>query len=228
MARGRKPDTTTRHGRSSAKRLWYGGLQLVCQLLAIVLFRYRSWGTRFVPRQGAVLLVSNHQSHLDPVLVGLPLRRRMNYLARKTLFDVPGLRWLIESLDAISIDRDGLGLEGLKETLRCLRRGEMVLLFPEGRRTDDGEVARLRPGFCALARRGEISLLPVGIDGAFDAWPRWRMLPCLSTIHVHFGRPMSPAEIAQFDDDQLVEEVQRRIAACHAAARRSRRSAGTR
>ena len=78
----------------------------------------------------------------------------------------------IQSLDAIPIDRDGLGLGGIKESLRRLKRGEMLLIFPEGRRTDDGEVADFRPGFTALAVRSKVAILPVAIEGAFAAWPR--------------------------------------------------------
>ncbi len=162
--------------------------------------------------------MSNHQSNLDPVLVGLACHRRLNFLARRTLFDSAGLRWLIESLDAIPIDRDGSGLGGLKETLKRLKRGEMVLIFPEGTRTTDGKVARLKPGFCALARRAGVPLLPVAIDGAFAAWPRGRALPRRARIRIEFGPPLSAADINDLDDVQLVAEVERRIRACHSQA----------
>ncbi len=58
-----------------------------------------------------------------------------------------------------------------------MKRGEMVLIFPEGTRTLDGEVARLKPGFSALAKRARVPLLPIGIDGAYQAWPRDHALP---------------------------------------------------
>src|SRR5580704_9941388 len=131
--------------RSLAKRFWYRFLQFVCRLLATLLFQIRISGRDFVPREGGVMVLSNHQSHLDPVLVGLACDRRLNYLARETMFGFAPFRWLIQSLDAIAIDREGSGLAGLKETLRRLKRGEMVLIFPEGTRTSDGEVAALKP-----------------------------------------------------------------------------------
>jgi 1-acyl-sn-glycerol-3-phosphate acyltransferase len=167
-------------------------------------------------------VLSNHQSHFDPVLIGLACDRRLNYLARKTLFGFAPFRWLIESLDAIPIDREGLGLEGLKETLRRLKRGEMVLIFPEGTRTRDGEVAPFKPGFSALAKRTDAWLVPVAIDGAFDAWPRRRLLPGLATIHIQFGEPIAGSEARQWDERELVAEIERRIRACHAAAREHR------
>ena len=105
------------------------------------------------------------------------------------------LRWLIRSYDAIPIERDGLGMGGLKESLRRLKRGEMVLIFPEGRRTGDGEVAPLRPGFTMLAIRSGAAILPVGIDGAYAAWPRQRKYPGRGRICIHYGPPITADEV---------------------------------
>ena len=71
---------------------------------------------------------------------------------RDTLFGFPPFRWLINSLDAIPIDREGIGLGGIKESLRRLKAGEMLVIFPEGTRTKDGNVGELKPGFLALAQ----------------------------------------------------------------------------
>jgi 1-acyl-sn-glycerol-3-phosphate acyltransferase len=215
--------------RSFLKRLWYGFLHLVCRLLAVVAFRVRIEGREHLPASGGVLVLANHQSHFDPVLIGLACDRRLNYLARETLFGFAPFRWLIRSLDAIPIDREGLGLTGLKETLRRLKQGEMVLIFPEGTRTHDGEVAALKPGFSALAKRTAVPLVPVAIEGSFDAWPRRRSIPGLATIHIRFGEPIRPKETQVLSERELVAEVERRIRACHAIARRQRSLAeGTR
>ncbi len=77
------------------------------------MFRIRCHGREWVPREGGALVLSNHQSHLDPVLVGVACNRRLNFLARKTLFRFAPLGWLIDSLDAIPIDREGTVLGGL-------------------------------------------------------------------------------------------------------------------
>ena len=207
------------------KRLWYGFLHVVCRLLATLLFQVRVRGRERAPRYGGVLVLSNHQSYFDPVLVGLACDRQLNYLARSTLFGFAPLRLLIQSLDAIPIDREGIGLAGLKETLRRLKRGELVLIFPEGTRTRDGEMSPLKPGFSALAKRAGVPLLPVGIDGAYQAWPRRQLLPGASTIHIQFGEPLSADAAAAYDDRQLVDEIERRIRECHRRARYSRRRA---
>ena len=172
-----------------------------------------------MPPEGPVLVCSNHQSHLDPVLVGLVFGRRLNFVARKSLFKFPPFRWLIQFLDAIPIDRGGMGLEGIKESIRRLRRGEAVLIFPEGTRTSDGEVADLKPGFCALARRTKATLLPVAIDGAYQAWPKNGWLIRLCRIQVGVGEPIRFEDYEQTDDRQLVQDLQQRILSCHSHLR---------
>jgi 1-acyl-sn-glycerol-3-phosphate acyltransferase len=204
--------------RSLGKRVWYGFLHVACRLLGIAVFRIRCRGREHVPRSGGALVLSNHQSHLDPVLIGLASDRRLNFLARSTLFGFAPFRWLIQSLDAIPIDRDGSGLGGLKETLRRLRQEELVLIFPEGTRSPDGRVQPLKAGFAALATRAGVPLVPVAIEGAFDAWPRWQKFPWASRIDIEFGPPLAPEETAGFDERGLVAEIERRIRACHALA----------
>jgi 1-acyl-sn-glycerol-3-phosphate acyltransferase len=140
----------------------------------------------------------------------------MNYLARESLFRFAPFRWLIRSLDAIPIDRDGLGLTGIKESLRRLKRGEMVLIFPEGTRTSNGEIGQFRPGFTVLAARSNAWILPVAIEGAYAAWPKSQKLPGLGTIHVHFGEPIPPEQVAAQDERDLIAEVERRVRECHA------------
>ncbi|HEX3725061.1 MAG TPA: lysophospholipid acyltransferase family protein, partial [Pirellulales bacterium] len=91
--------------RGLAKILWYEWLHLVCRLIAVGALRVRCRGRRNVPAKGGALVLANHQSHLDPVLVGMACDRRLNFLARQSLFKFAPLRWLIDSLDAIPIDR---------------------------------------------------------------------------------------------------------------------------
>jgi len=123
-------------------------------------------------------------------------------------------------VDAIPIDREGIGLGGIKESLKRLKRGEMVLIFPEGTRSPDGEIHPFRPGFTALAVRSKAALLPVAIEGAFQAWPRWQKFPGLGRIRVHFGEPILPGEFAGRDERDLLAEVERRVRECQAALRR--------
>jgi 1-acyl-sn-glycerol-3-phosphate acyltransferase len=212
--------------RTLTQRVGYDMLRVLARGVAVGLFGLRVVGRQNWPQRGGALVCANHQSHFDPPLVGLTCPRRMNYLARDTLFRTPGFKQLIEFLDAIPIDREGGGLAGLKETLRRLKAGELVLIFPEGTRSHDGEVAPLKPGFVAVARRSRVPLVPVGIDGAYQAWPRTAPLPRLARIAVVIGEPITPQQVQEFSDDDLLAELEQRIINCHDRARELRTGMG--
>jgi len=202
--------------RSLRSRLWYSFVRRTVYLGGVLAYRARHFGRQNVPKSGPVLVVSNHQSHFDPPLVGAGCPRRLNYLARETLFHVPLLGRLIGTLDAIPIDREGLGLAGLRESLRRLKHGEMLLIFPEGTRSHDGRIAPFQAGFTALAARSGAAILPAAIEGAYAAWPRWRKLPRPGTILIRFGQPLGPEEIAGRPERELVAVVEQRVRECHA------------
>jgi len=205
--------------RSVFHRILYAVLEPLVQLLAVLAYRARYTGMRNIPAKGGVLVISNHQSHFDPPLVGMGTRRQMRYLARSSLFGFAPFRWLTNALGAVPIDRDRGGLAGIKESLRLLKRGEMLVMFPEGTRTRNGDIGTFHPGFTMLAVRSGAAILPVAIEGAFVAWPRWHKLPRLGRIHVHYGAPLLPNEIASLDEQELMAEVERRVRECHARLR---------
>jgi 1-acyl-sn-glycerol-3-phosphate acyltransferase len=198
--------------RPLAAQFWYSLLWCACWVVSQVWFRFRFTGRAHVPTTGPVLLVANHQSHLDPVLVGIACPRQMSPLARHDLFFWP-LGWLIRSLGAVPIDRGRGGVAGFKTTLSLLRQGETVLVFPEGTRTPDGQLHPFHPGFCALARRSGATIVPVALRGAFAALPRGNSVPRPVPIHVSFCPPVTYEAAAELTDDELVDLVSRRIRA---------------
>ena len=94
----------------------------------------------------------------------------------------------------------------------------MVLVFPEGSRSLDGQVGKLKPGFCALARRSGVQVMPVAIAGAFEAWPRSKRFPRPKVIQIQFGLSLGPEQIRSYSDPELIAEIRRRLIDCHAAA----------
>jgi 1-acyl-sn-glycerol-3-phosphate acyltransferase len=174
-------------------------------------FRYKYAGKANVPISGPVLLVSNHQSHLDPVLIGLACPRQLKYLARVGLFFWP-FSWWIRALGAVSIDRES-ALAGIKTTLKLLKNGDAVVVFPEGSRTPDGKLHPLLPGFCVLARRSGATIVPVAIEGAFNALPRGSAFPRPARIRLAFGPPIAQQQAAGLTDELLTQLVSERIRA---------------
>ncbi|MEX0611044.1 MAG: lysophospholipid acyltransferase family protein [Pirellulales bacterium] len=198
--------------RSLPAQLWYALLWCVCWSVSQVLFRFRFTGRDHVPKTGPVLLAANHQSHLDPVLIGIACPRPTGALARRELFFWP-LGWLIRSLGAVPIDRGrGAALSGFKATLKSLREGQTMLVFPEGTRTHDGQLQPFHSGFCALARRSGATIVPVAIVGAFAALPRGRAFPRPRPITLAFAPPITPEQYDGYTDAQFTDLVAYRVA----------------
>lgn len=199
--------------------LWYAILWCPCYAISQIWFRYRFTGKSRVPLTGPVLLVANHQSNLDPVLVGVACPRQLKYLARIGLFFFPLNLW-IRALGAVPIDRERGALAGIRTTLELLKQDNAVLVFPEGSRTSDGKLQPMLPGFCLLARRSKATIVPVGLDGAFQALPRGSFACRQHPIYLSFGVPITPKQFEGMSDEQLTQVVTDRIAQELEAARR--------
>jgi 1-acyl-sn-glycerol-3-phosphate acyltransferase len=192
-----------------AARLWYSVLYGPCFALSKLLFRFRFAGKSNVPMTGPVLIVSNHQSNLDPVLIGLASPRQLKFFARVGLFFWP-FSWWIRALGAVPIDRAN-AVGGIKTTLKLLKNGEAVVVFPEGSRTYDGKMGEMQAGFCMLARRSGATIVPVAIDGAFAALRRGSIMPRLAEITLVICPPVTSREIGALSDGALKTLVVERI-----------------
>lgn len=187
----------------------YRVLEVLTRTWAMNMFDYRAEGAENLPREGGVILASTHESHLDPMTIQAPLPRRIKYIARGTLFDNPAFGWFIRNLGAIAFDREGTTHGGLKLVIDELHRGEAVVYFPEGTRSRDGEIGRLRPGIALLARRAGVPVLPAGIDGTFGCWPRGKPIFKPGRIRIVFGEPV--IYDAKAKRDEVLEDLERRL-----------------
>ena len=210
------------------QRLWYETVRLMALLMFSIQGGVRASGRQHVPATGGVLLISTHLSHLDVFVLGLTMSRPLNYMARSSLF-VPPLGFLIRSVGGFAIRREGIGAEGLKETLRRLRAGGIVALFPEGTRSRDGELAPLKPGIAALAARTRMPVVPAAVAGTFEAWPRSARFPRPHPVRIHFGPPIPPEHLARLDPEAVTALLRARILlAQHEARQGLRRDIGSR
>lgn len=150
------------------------------------LFPVRASGVDSVPPRGGVLVVSNHESYLDPIAVGITLERPASYLARSSLFRWFPMRWLLRGLNAIPLEREGVGKEGIRASIDNLKQGRVLAIWPEGTRTEDGKMSPLKAGILLLARRAKCPVVVAGIAGSFESWPRGRLLPRRHPVWVHY------------------------------------------
>jgi 1-acyl-sn-glycerol-3-phosphate acyltransferase len=208
--------------RSALQLAWYRLIRMMFATMAAVLLRWRATGRQNVPNSGGVLLISNHLSYLDVFFLGIPLRRPLNYVARSTLF-FPVLGPIMWSVGAFPIQREGMGASGMKETLKRLRAGGIVTLFPEGTRSRDGELAPLKPGIAVLVRRAGVPVVPVGLAGTFEVWPRSRLILSLHPVRIHYGEAILPGELAGMETEAITSMIRERLVECRREAFRGLR-----
>lgn len=189
------------------KMRWPRFARWLCKIFCKTFFRLRPQGRENVPDYGPLVLICNHQSFLDPVFCGIFVKRPLYYLARDTLFR--GLFGkLLVSVQTIPVKRGEADLAAMRTVIGKLKQGNGVCLFPEGTRTSDGKITAFKPGFGLLCRRGNAAVVPVLIDGAYEAWPRHKKLFIPGgTIAIQYGKCISAAEVKKMDDRELAERL---------------------
>ena len=200
--------------------LWYDACYCLNAATCHIAFGLRVEGMHHVPKTGPALLIANHQSFIDPVLIGVAAHRRLSYLARKTLFKHRLLARLLTSFNVVPVDQEGFAREGLVTVIKLLHQGRAVLLFPEGERSWKGNVQELRPGVHLLIKKTKAPIVPVGVAGAYESWPRTRALPTLSPVFwpagkgrmaVSIGKPLDGAALAEMPREEVLQRLHQHL-----------------
>jgi 1-acyl-sn-glycerol-3-phosphate acyltransferase len=182
---------------------------------ARVYWRIRLEGTEHIPPDGPLIIVPNHVTYADPVLVCIPIRFAVHFMAWDALFRIPGFSWLIRRLRAFPVQIDSADPRSTREAVRLLQSGQAVMIFPEGGRTTDGRLQRFRPGAFRLACSLKVPVLPVTIVGGHASWPPGRMLPRPGKLRIIYHPIVSPPSEAdpRAAARMLATEVRNAIAA---------------
>ena len=188
------------------RRLWHEIGRFLSVGLIWLLYRVKVYDKENIPRDGAVLVLSNHQSLFDPMLCQGWLRRPFYYVPRDTLF-VGFWGWMIDSFYTIPINQEQASLKSIRAIIDVLKRGHIVCLYPEGLRTFDGKIDEIKPGFSLLVRRSKATIVPMVIDGIFDRWPRTQKYPNPGgRVGIIYGKPITTEHIEQIGEERFIDE----------------------
>ncbi len=146
------------------------------------------------------MIVANHASYLDPVVLSAVSRRRIVFLMNAIICRTPPLRWFFRWNRVIPVEPRGNNRDAMRRARAALAAGHVLGVFPEGGISRDGRLALGNPGAVAIALAGEVPVVPVGIIGASDALPPHRSLPRLRRVRVRFGAPLVPSALLAGDD----------------------------
>ena len=189
------------------KEKWFWLARWFCRVFCILFFRIHVYGRENIPTEGAFVLISNHQSFLDPLFCGCPLKRQVSFIARDTLFTHWLFGGIISSVGTIALKRGRADLSAIKNVIEKLKDGNGVCLFPEGTRSIDGKISAFKPGIGLLCRRGKASVVPVTIDGGFECWPRHKKIFSPGRVVVCYGKAIPPEQVKNLSNKELAKKL---------------------
>lgn len=173
----------------------YGLCHYLLHNIYHICFRGEVAGIENLPKDGGFIIAANHLSHLDPPMIGSNVPRQMSFFARKTLWK-PGLgAWWMDAVGCIPVDRDGgSDIQAMKRVLRALAENKVLILFPEGTRSPDGNMQTPKAGVGFMACRTDALVVPVRIFGSFEAVGRSGPLRLGTAVDIVYGHPMKAAD----------------------------------
>ena len=190
---------------------------LLSRGIAKTVFSYRAYGQENIIEEGPAIMAANHQSYLDPPLVGITCRNELYYLARKTLFEKKLIGLLISHVNALPVDLSRGDLTAVRSIINLLKAGHRTVIFPEGTRSRDGKIQPARPGIGMIIAKTLVPVVPMRIFGSFEAWPKGgKLRPHQLTVVV--GKPIRFAkEDLTGNNRETYQRISERVLATIAA-----------
>lgn len=173
------------------KDITYTIFRFICRVALIPFVGIKVFGRENIPEKGGFLIAANHRSYLDPVIIGVSCPRRLNYMAKAELFKNRIYALILKYSLAFPVKRGSTDLSAFKESIRRVRRGKGLLIFPEGTRQINGRFADPEPGVGFLAAKLNVPVIPAFVDGTDKALPHGAKFIRPAVITVRFGEHIS-------------------------------------
>lgn len=177
-------------GTSLASRIAYAVARVVVGGFVVLWTRMTVEGRHHIPASGAFIMSPVHRSYVDTPIAASTTRRRMLYMGKDSIWKWRPIGWFVSALGAFPVSRGTADREALSRCLEILRRGEPIVLFPEGERKDGPVVQPLFEGAAYLAGRADVPIIPVGIGGSARVMPRHAKFVFPHKVHVVIGAPI--------------------------------------
>jgi 1-acyl-sn-glycerol-3-phosphate acyltransferase len=170
--------------------MFYAFVRLFFGPLVRIYLRLRTEGAEKVPARGAALIAANHASFLDPIVLGSACPRPIHFIVLQSMYEWWRLRWFYWGMQTIPVRAEEGDPRAVKQALWRLRRGDLVGIYPEGGRSEDGRLHPPKPGAALLAAASGAPVIPARIEGAWDSWRPGTWFPIPGRVRVRFGDPL--------------------------------------
>lgn len=182
---------------------------VIFRVLTRVLGRLVSSGEENVPTTGPVIYCPNHLSDSDPPTVFVTIPRRAWFVAKDDLLTVPVVGWILDHGHVIFIKRDSPDRKALRQCEEVLKRGEPLVIFPEGRCAQEGHLLPIQPGAAMLALRTGAPIVPLGVRNTNEMLPYGSLRPRFARrpVRLSFGKPIDPKDYAHLPRGRAMEAI---------------------
>jgi len=165
--------------------------KILANFILKVFFGFRVEGKNNIPKKAPYIVVSNHVSYLDPVVIGCSFPHKVSFMAKSELFKNFLGNWFLRSLGVFPIKREAVDISSIKQSIQILNDGKVLGIFPEGTRSRDGKFKGINKGVIGISVKAKVPIVPVCVEGTYEAWPAGQKFPKLHKIILKIGEPIN-------------------------------------
>lgn len=174
----------------------------------LTLFKYKIEGLEYLPKKGKVILAGNHTGHLDPLIIQMATNRQLWFITGTPAFRMPVIKHFLKYFNVIPIIPKK-GMEALEIGVQKLKNNEAVVIFPEGKFTEDGNINKFNRGVSVMAKETYAEIIPFAIHGGFETWGLTRYVPKLfNSLIIQFGQAIKQVDR---DEKEIAKDLQNRV-----------------
>ena len=173
--------------------MFYQIVRMIGYLLVHLFWSIEIKGEDSIKQEGPLILAANHVSYLDPIVLGISVKRQIFFITKKEIFEVPFLGLILKSLDAIPVGRNRVNISSMKKSISLLKSGHILGIFPEGTRSLNGNLLEFNTGMIKIALKTGSPIVPVGINGTYEIYPPQARIPNIfkrTMITISFDKPI--------------------------------------
>lgn len=181
-------------------------IKMISWIIFKCFFGLRITGSKNLPKSGPFIVVANHSSVFDGFILAASIKPKITFMVATYLFKINFYRYILQGVDAIPVQRDGSDISALKKSIKALKQGGILGIFPEGRMKKEEDSTSVKAGAAYLATKINVPIVPIAIKGAGEALPVGRKWPKLSRIEVRIGKPIITSKTSN-KNKKIIEKI---------------------
>lgn len=190
---------------------FYRFIRFILRQFFDLFYRCKVYGAEH-PIKGGAIIAPNHTSFFDPPIIAAAWPEEVHFIAKESLFNPFYMNWLLTNLNAYPLQENAHDIKLIKKICHLIEEGKKVVIFPEGERSSNGNILKIKSGVSMIALKMKCPIIPAYIEGAYEAWPRNSRVPNIGCkIKVFFGKPIIIDKYLHLHKKEAQESITRHL-----------------